>query len=56
MYTDVNRDGEGVAEFGREDDYDFAVKNMDGLKFESHTVSLIIAVMPSYVRRDLSAQ
>eukprot|EP00730_Choanoeca_flexa_P002763 TRINITY_DN11165_c0_g1_i6.p1 TRINITY_DN11165_c0_g1~~TRINITY_DN11165_c0_g1_i6.p1 ORF type:complete len:210 (+),score=57.52 TRINITY_DN11165_c0_g1_i6:510-1139(+) len=46
LFTDVNRDGTGVVEFGREDDLEFAIKEMDGRRFDSHlgdseTISIV---------------
>ncbi len=39
-YADVYRDGSGVVEFRREQDLNYAVRELDDTKFKSHEVRL----------------
>ncbi len=40
LFTDVARDGSGVVEFEKEDDMLWALKNFDGKRLKTHTVSV----------------
>lgn len=39
-FADVQRDGEGVVEFLRREDMEYALRRLDGTEFRSHQVSV----------------
>ncbi|EDQ92575.1 uncharacterized protein MONBRDRAFT_13665 [Monosiga brevicollis MX1] len=41
VFTDVNRDGVGMAEFGNQEDMNFALDKMNGRKLNSHLVRIM---------------
>lgn len=42
-FADVQRDGEGVVEFLRREDMEYALRRLDGTEFRSHQVTEALA-------------
>lgn len=57
-FADVQRDGEGVVEFLRREDMEYALRRLDGTEFRSHQVthSIIESLTVRFIRRYIIMQ
>lgn len=54
VYTDVERNGDGIVEFSNRDDMEYAIKTMDDTEFKSYNDTTVIRVKAVNKKRDRS--
>lgn len=54
VYTDVERNGDGVVEFSNRDDMEYAIKTLDDTEFKSYNDTSVIRIKAVNKKRDRS--